>query len=97
MKKYIFPVLLILVILASFIIIQDVKRKHSSQVQSYDKQLSDLKKNNAHYEHQNKSFELLTDSLKTKYLQSKSLSTSTSPDERFTLHVPLVHLSSQSF
>jgi hypothetical protein len=73
MKKYIFPVLLILVILASFIIIQDVKRKHSSQVQSYDKQLSDLKKNNAHYEHQNKSFELLTDSLKTKYLQSKSL------------------------
>ncbi len=73
MKKYIFPVLLALVILASFIIIQEVKKQHSSQIQSYDKQLSDLKKSNAHYEDQQKSFQLITDSLKTKYLQSKSL------------------------
>jgi hypothetical protein len=71
MKKYIFPVLLILVLLASFIIIQDVKIKHSSQVQSYDNQISDLKKRNAHYENQNKSLQLLTDSLNTKYLESK--------------------------
>lgn len=73
MKKYIFPVLLTLVILASFIIIQEVKNQHSSQVQSYDKQLSDLKKSNAHYENQNENFQIITDSLKTKYLQSKSL------------------------
>lgn len=73
MKKYIFPVLLALVLLASFIIIHEVKNQHSSQVKNYDKQLSDLKKSNAHYENQNKNFQIITDSLKTKYLQSKSL------------------------
>ncbi len=73
MKKYIFPVLLILLLLVSFIIIEGVKNQHNSAVKSYDKQLIDLKKNNAHYENQNKSYELLTDSLKTKYFYSKLL------------------------
>ena len=73
MKKYIFPVLLILLLVVSFIIIEKVKNQNNLAVKSYNKQLSDLKNNNAHYENQNRSYELLTDSLKTKYLQSKSL------------------------
>lgn len=73
MKKYIFPILLILVFLVSFIIIKQVKHQHNSTIKSYDKQLSDLKKNNQEYVNQNKNYQQLTVNLKTKYEQSKSL------------------------
>lgn len=70
MKKYIFPLIVILTLIICFLVIQQAKKQHLSIIENYDQKFNELNQQNKDYQAKYSNYKQVTDSLKTKYKTS---------------------------
>jgi hypothetical protein len=70
MKKYIFPLIVILTLIACFIVVQQAKKQHSSIIKNYDQKFKELNQQNKQYQVKYSNYKHFSDSIKSKYVKS---------------------------